>query len=102
MIYPRRATNHHVAIVVCTPVYTKPKRGHCHAKVEQLQIEIIRRMPAWKKAALVDDLNVTVKTFALCGLRQRHPQASPQQLHRLLADLMLGSELASRVYDHAR
>ena len=32
------------------------------------------------------------------GLRQRHPQATPEQLRRLLADLWLGPELAARVY----
>jgi len=28
----------------------------------------------------------------------RHPQATPAELHRLLADLWLGPELAARVY----
>ena len=70
-------------------------------KVEQLQVELIRRMPAWKKLALVDDLNETVKAFAITGIKQRHPQAAPERIRRLLADLMLGPELASRVYDRA-
>jgi hypothetical protein len=71
-------------------------------KIEQLQIEIIQRMPSWRKIALVDDLNETVKVFAISGIRQRYPDASPEQIHRRLADLMLGPELASKVYDHAR
>lgn len=70
-------------------------------KVEELQVELIRRMPAWKKLALLDDLNETVKAFAISGIKQRHPEATPERLRRLLADLMLGPELASRVYDRA-
>jgi hypothetical protein len=71
-------------------------------KVEHLQLELIRRMPVWKKIAVVDDLNETVKAFALGGIRQRHPGATPRQVRRLLADLILGKKLASKVYDHER
>lgn len=71
-------------------------------KVEQIQIELIRRMPAWKKFALVDDLNETVRAFAVSGIKQRHPEAAPGRIRRILAELMLGPELASKVYDHAR
>jgi len=73
-----------------------------HPKMEQMQIELIRRMPAWKKLAMVDDLNETVKTLAISGLKQRHPEASSKQIQRMLAELMLGVELARKVYDHAR
>jgi len=73
-----------------------------HPKMEQMQIELIRRMPAWKKFAMVDDLNETVKTLAISGIKQRHPHASSKQIHRMLAELMLGTELARKVYEHAR
>ncbi|MCA9996655.1 MAG: hypothetical protein KDE56_12940 [Anaerolineales bacterium] len=71
-------------------------------KIEALQIAIIRVMPAWKKIAIVDGLNETVKTLATSGIKQRHPNATPEQVQRMLADLMLGAELAQKVYDHAR
>ncbi|MBM3123356.1 MAG: hypothetical protein FJZ97_14400 [Chloroflexi bacterium] len=71
-------------------------------KVEELQIGLIRRMPTWKKLALLDDLNETVKAFAISGIKQRHPEATPERVRRLLADLMLGPELAGKVYDRAR
>jgi len=71
-------------------------------QAEELQVAIIRRMPAWKKLALLDDLNETVKAFAISGIKQRHPEAAPESIHRLLAELMLGPELAGKVYDHAR
>jgi hypothetical protein len=73
-----------------------------HPKMEAMQIEFIRRMPAWKKLAIVDGLNETVKTLALSGIKERNPNATPQEIHRMLAELMLGAELARKVYAHAR
>ncbi len=46
----------------------------------------------------MDQLNQSVRLLALSGLRQRYPQADPGELRRRLADLVLGPELAERVY----
>jgi len=73
-----------------------------HPKMEALQIQLIQRMPAWKKFSMVNDLNETVKALAVSGIKQRHPGATPEQIRRMLADLMLGAELARKVYDHAK
>jgi hypothetical protein len=43
-------------------------------------------------------MNRTVKGMALAGLRQRHPDDTPEQRRRRLAALLLGSELATRAY----
>jgi ABC-type transport system involved in cytochrome bd biosynthesis fused ATPase/permease subunit len=69
-----------------------------NAKAERIQIELLRRAPAWRKVQMVAQLNETVRTLALSGLRQRHPNASPQELRRLLADIILGESLAEKVY----
>ena len=71
-------------------------------RIEQMQIELIRRMPAWRKMSMVDGLNEAVKNLALTGIRQRNPTATQEQVHRMLADLMLGEELARKVHDRAR
>lgn len=73
-----------------------------HPKIEQMQIDLIRKMPSWKKFAAVDDLNETVRTLAISGIKQRHPGATPTEIRRMLADILLGQELARKVYDHAR
>ncbi|MBN1140063.1 MAG: hypothetical protein JXM73_26070 [Anaerolineae bacterium] len=69
-----------------------------HPDVEQLQIQRLRQMPAWRKLALVSEMNRTVRALALAGLRQRYPDAGPAELDRRLADLVLGPELAARAY----
>jgi len=66
--------------------------------VEELQFKFYREAPVWKKWELVNQLNQTARTLALSGLRERHPQVTPEILQRLLADMVLGPELAERVY----
>ena len=67
-------------------------------EAEHLQIERLRQMPSWRKVTLVAEMNRTVRTLALAGLRQRYPDDTPTQRRRRLADLLLGPELAARVY----
>jgi hypothetical protein len=62
---------------------------------ERLQIEGLRQMPAWRKLAMVANMNRLVRVLALAGLRERHPNDSPAQCQRRLADLVLGPELAA-------
>jgi len=71
-------------------------------KIEQMQIDLIRRMPAWKKLKLIDDLYETLKTLAMNGIKQRHPNATEPRVRRMLADRLLGEELAAKVFSHAR
>ena len=70
-------------------------------RIEQMQIERLRMMPAWRKLALVGEMNRAVRDLALAGLRQRHPYDTPAQRQRRLAGLLLGPELAARVYGPA-
>jgi hypothetical protein len=59
-------------------------------------------MPSWKKIAVMEALNETVRALAMTGIKQRHPNATPAQVRRMLADLILGVDLARKVYDHAK
>ena len=67
-------------------------------EVEEVLIQLLRQAPAWRKFKMVGELNATVKQFALAGIRQRHPDASEAELKRHLADILLGEELAAKVY----
>ena len=67
-------------------------------EIEEFQIQRLRHMPSWRKMALMSDMSRTVQTLALAGLRQRYPDDTPDQRRRRLADLLLGPELAARVY----
>ncbi len=67
-------------------------------RAEAVQLEIFRRMPAWRKAQLIDQAIKTSYSLALAGLRNRHPQAGEAEIRRRLMDLMLGEQLAAKVY----
>ena len=61
-------------------------------------VRLWRETPAWRKWELMGDLNRTARLLALDGLRRRYPEATPKELRRRLANLLLGPELAAEVY----
>jgi hypothetical protein len=67
-------------------------------KAEAVQIEIYRRMPAWRKVELVADAIETSRLLALAGLRGRFPEAGEEEIRRRFMDLTLGEELAAKAY----
>ena len=72
-----------------------------HPNIERMQIDGLRAMPAWRKIELVFQMNEAVHALALAGLRQRHPDDTPTQLRRRLANLLLGPDLVARAYGPA-
>ncbi len=76
--------------------------GDTSPEAARLQLEIYRKMPVERKLELVEDANHTARLLALAGLAQRHPEDPPERLHRRLFDLVLGPELAERVYGPMR
>ena len=67
-------------------------------EAEAVLLKLWRETPAWRKLEVMEGLNRTARQLALAGLRQRFPKASPQELHRRLAAILLGEEVASLVY----
>jgi len=67
-------------------------------KMETLQVRLLREAPAWRKLEMLAQLNSSARLLALSGLRQRHPRAGEGELRRRLAGLLLGEELARKVY----
>ncbi|MCG3154906.1 MAG: hypothetical protein DKINENOH_01502 [bacterium] len=69
-----------------------------HPKMEALQIQLWRQASPTRKLNMLAQLNSSDRMLALAGLRAQHPQASAAELRRKLADLLLGEELARKVY----
>ena len=67
-------------------------------EIAAIQMEMLRKASPARKLEMVGQMNLTVKTLALAGLRTRHPDEPPEMLRRRLADLILGPELALKVY----
>jgi hypothetical protein len=69
-----------------------------HPKMEALQIQLWRQASPTKKMNMLAQLNASARMLAMTGLHSRFPQASQTELRRKLADLLLGEELARKVY----
>jgi hypothetical protein len=67
-------------------------------EAEAVLIRLLREAPPWRKLEMVGQLNEAVKTMMLAGLWARYPDEPPARLRRRLADLLLGEELAAKVY----
>ncbi len=67
-------------------------------KMEALQIQLLRQASPTRKMNMLAQLNASARRLALTGLRTRYPQAGEAELRRRLAGLLLGEELACKVY----
>lgn len=76
--------------------------GDTSREALRVQYEALRRIPPWRRLALMNDLTVMAQNLAREGLRRRHPEASPAELDELYAELVLGPELAAKVREYRR
>ena len=67
-------------------------------EARKLVIQLQREMSVWRKLQLMEGLNAMARGLVLSDLREQHPSATNEELFRLLADRLLGPELAQRVY----
>jgi hypothetical protein len=76
-----------------------------HPTIETMQIQFWRQASPTQKMQMLARLNASARAVALSGLRTRYPEANQAELRRRLAGLLLGEELAHKVYgelDHAK
>ncbi len=69
-----------------------------HPKMEALQIQLWREASPTRKMEMLAQLNKSAQMLALAGLRSQYPQADESEIRRRLAGLLLGEEVASKVY----
>jgi len=69
-----------------------------HPKMEALQIQLWQQATPTRKMHMLAQLNASARLLALAGLRSQYPQADEDEIRRRLAGLVLGEELASKVY----
>ncbi len=66
--------------------------------MESLQTQYWRTASPTRKMQMVAELNNSARILACAGLKARNPQASESELNYYLAVLLLGEELAHKVY----
>ena len=75
-----------------------PRVSDTSEDARQVHYRVLRAMSPTRKLVLVEDANRTARRLAMAGIAMRHPEATPAERVRLLMDLVLGAELAARVY----
>jgi len=69
---------------------------------EEIQLDIVRRIPVWKKLSQIVELNRTLRALALADIRRQHPHADKTEVRRLYAMRRLPSEMVEQVYGNER
>jgi len=69
-----------------------------HPEMEALQIQLWRQASPTRKMNMLAQVNAAARLLALTGLRSQFPQASEAKLRFKLAVLLIGDELARKVY----
>ena len=77
---------------------TNPVSLDTSPEMQQRQIDGLRRMSPADKLRLTAQMSMTVRDLALAGVRQRFPAASRREQFLRLAIVVLGDDLARRVY----
>ena len=66
------------------------------------RFDALRRIPASRRLALMDDLTRFAQSMCREGLRRRHPGITDSELEVLFRELVLGPDLAAQVLEHRR
>ncbi len=69
-----------------------------HPKMEALQIQLWRQATPTRKMDMLAQLNRAARMLAMTGLRAQFPQLGEDELRLKLAGLLLGDEIAQKVY----
>ena len=67
-------------------------------EAQQVQFELLRRAPAWKRLALTCELIQATRKLMLADLRRLFPRASEEELRRRLISRLLTRDEVIRVY----
>jgi hypothetical protein len=67
-------------------------------ETEAIQIDLLRKTPTWKRLRVAAEMSETIMLLSRIGVARRNPGATPAELRRLAAEVILGPELALRVY----
>jgi len=66
---------------------------------ERVRIEMLRRVPMWQRAEMLNGLIHARRVLLLADLRRRYPQADANELHKRLAARLLPRADVIRIFN---
>lgn len=76
----------------------QPQSRDTNPEIDRFLMQAFRKMPAWKKAHLIDEATKGIQQWALIGICNQHPNITPSEIRFQLAKRWLGKEIAHRLY----
>ncbi|MDF5721838.1 MAG: hypothetical protein PUP91_15425 [Rhizonema sp. PD37] len=75
----------------------KPQSSDTNPEIDRFLMQAFRRMPTWKKAHLTNEATKGIQQWAIIGIRNQNPNATPEEIWFQLAVRCLSKELVNRV-----
>jgi hypothetical protein len=69
-------------------------------EIEAIQLAFYRDATFWKKLQMMEQANQLVRTFAMIGLQERYPEATPEELRYRLVEMLYGEEMARKTFEY--
>ena len=66
-------------------------------EAEALYFQLLRKKSGAQRLKMASQMNTTVRTLAMSGLRERYPSEDETQLKIRLAELLYGADIAAQI-----
>jgi len=76
----------------------QPQSRDTNPEIDRFLMQAFRKMPAWKKAHLIDEATKGIQQWAIVGIRNQHPNITLTEMRFQLAVRWLGKEIANQLY----
>ncbi|MBR8832567.1 MAG: hypothetical protein DSM106950_00615 [Stigonema ocellatum SAG 48.90 = DSM 106950] len=76
----------------------QPQSFDTNPKIDKFLMQAFRQMPPWKKAHLTNEATKGIQQWAIIGIRNQYPHATPDEIRFQLAIRWLGKETANQLY----
>jgi len=80
----------------------QPVLSDTNPEAEEILLGLLREAPAWRKLEMLARLNLVARQVSLNGIRTRFPGADEAEIRYQQAKILLGDDLADRVYGSGR
>lgn len=76
----------------------QPQSRDTNPEIDRFLMQAFRKMPAWKKAHLIDEATKGIQQWAIIGIRNQYPNITHIEIGFQLAVRWLGKDIANRLY----
>lgn len=89
-------------MISSNPSGYQPQSRDTSPEIDKFLMLAFSQMPAWKKAHLLNEATKGIQQWAIIGIRNQYPNATPTETRFYLAVRWLGKEIANRLYRNSQ